>query len=66
MLDFLPNVWSEEESNLKRIKVHAQILDRLGLNREALAIFLERQLWNEAVEFYVDVTRSSTDTLEVC
>ena len=64
MLDFLPNVWSEE-CNLKRVKIHAQLLLRLGLTRDALAIFLQRQLWQEAVEFYVEITRSSTDMLEV-
>ena len=65
MLDFLPNLWSEAECDLKRIKVHAQIFLRLGLMRDALAIFLQRQLWNEAVEFYVEITRSSTDVFEV-
>ena len=65
MLDFLPNVWSDKECDSERIKIHAQILLRLGLNRDALAIFLQRQLWQEAVEFYEEITRLSTDNLEV-
>ena len=65
MLDFLPNVWSDEEGDSERIKIHAQILLRLELNRDALAIFLQRQLWQEAVEFYEEIARLSTDNLEV-
>ena len=65
MLDYLPNVWSEKECDIQRIKMHAQILHRLGLTRDALAIFLQRQLWQEAVELYVEMTRSSTDLFEV-
>jgi hypothetical protein len=64
MLDFLPSVWSEE-CDPQRIKVHAKILLQLGLPRDALAIFLQRKLWHEAVEFYADITRSSTDIHEV-
>ena len=65
MLDFLPNVWSDKEGDSERIKIHAQILLRLELNRDALAIFLQRQLWQEAVEFYEEIARLSTDNLEV-
>lgn len=64
-MDFLPNVWSEKECDLKRIKIHAQILLRLGLVRDALAIFLQMQLWHEAVELYTEVTRFTTDSVEV-
>ena len=65
MLDFLPSVWSEKECDQQRVKTHAKILLRLGLPRDALAIFLQRQLWNEAVELYVDITQSLTDNQEV-
>lgn len=45
------------------MRIHSDILVRLGLERDALELFLQRQLWQEAVDLYVALSHRSANLL---
>ena len=58
MLEFLPSVWSDKACDGKRLWIHVDILVRLGLERDAIEVFLRRARWQDAVDLYVELSRS--------
>ena len=60
MLEFLPSVWSEA-CDTRRIKLHSDLLVRLGLQHDAMEILIQRKQWHLAIDLYIELSQPSAD-----